>query len=82
MYRRCSVCGGRCYWSEDAWTCSACGSEWNEDHSLNFAPPWSDEDEERVAALRRARHFGDEYRRLRRLETLEAARRRAKAKTT
>lgn len=76
IYRRCSSCGGKCVWADDAWTCLSCGDEWVEDHDLRYAPPWSDEDERRVAELREQREFGDEYRRLRRLETLEAARRR------
>jgi len=76
MTRRCSACGGRCRWHLDAWVCDTCGSEWYEDHDLRYAPPWSDDDEQRIAELRRIRDFGDEYKRLRRLEGLEAARRR------
>jgi hypothetical protein len=63
--------------------CEGCGSEWVEDHSQRYAPPWSEEDEQRVADLRRHPDFKldtfwgrDEYRRLRQLETLESSRRR------
>ena len=77
-YRRCSACNGRCLWAEDAWVCSKCGSEWVEDHALRYAPPWGDEDEQRIRILRRAGDFGEEYKRLRRLETLESARRRSR----
>lgn len=73
-WRRCSSCGGRCLWAEDAWTCTACGDEWDEDHNLRYAPPWSDDDQTRIAQLRQERNFGDEYRRLRFLESLEASR--------
>jgi predicted RNA-binding Zn-ribbon protein involved in translation (DUF1610 family) len=80
LTRRCSNCGGECLWAIDAWTCSACGDEWVEDHNIRYAPPWSDADEKRIADLRRTRDLGNEYRRLRRLEGLEASRRRGNRK--
>jgi hypothetical protein len=37
---RCSTCGGRCLWADDAWTCTRCGDEWDRDHDpINFADP-------------------------------------------
>lgn len=37
---RCSTCGARCRWAEDAWTCTGCGDEWDGDHDpINYADP-------------------------------------------
>ncbi len=77
--RPCWNCGGRCDWNGDAWVCTDCGVGWNEDAGLRYASPWTVADEERVGVLRRAGNFGAEYRRLRQLETLEAARRRGRS---
>lgn len=38
-YRLCGSCGGRCWWSEDAWVCGRCGSEWAADHGAEFRDP-------------------------------------------
>lgn len=39
---KCSVCGTKCMWVEDAWVCTrkSCGSEWYPDHGPEYAPPW------------------------------------------
>lgn len=37
--RKCTTCGGRCLWADDAWVCSRCGDEWYPDHGEMYAPP-------------------------------------------
>lgn len=37
--RKCSSCDGDCIWSDDAWTCTACGDEWSIDHDPKYGPP-------------------------------------------
>ena len=37
--RTCSACGGTCHWHDTAWVCGRCGSEWDADHSPQYAIP-------------------------------------------
>ena len=39
---KCTTCGGKTIWAEDAWTCTKCGDEWYSDHGPQFAPPGSE----------------------------------------
>lgn len=41
--RRCTTCGGDCHWSDDAWTCTACGDEWGFDHDPKYGAPGDEE---------------------------------------
>jgi hypothetical protein len=52
---KCSSCGGRTHWADDAWVCFRCGDEWYPDHGPQFAPPGSDDELEEIinAALAR-----------------------------
>ena len=59
------------------------GTSQDSDLMQSLSDEWNSEAEDRVAELRAARDFGDEYRELRRRETREASRlRRAHAATT
>jgi hypothetical protein len=37
---KCSSCGGRTHWADEAWVCFQCGDEWYPDHGPQFASPW------------------------------------------
>lgn len=38
-WRRCSSCGGVCYWHDEAWVCDSCGDEWYEETFLLVEQP-------------------------------------------
>jgi hypothetical protein len=38
-WRKCSSCGGRCHWCEDAWVCDECGDEWYREHDRRYEAP-------------------------------------------